>query len=72
MTNKFIRAAEWLTDRYISLMLLVFPLFTGFQGYGDITRSKYLFFLTVTSLWLLALIGLILAARSAPRLENAG
>lgn len=72
MTNKFIRAAEWLTDRYISLMLLVFPLFTGFQGYGNITRSKYLFFLTVTSLWLLALIGLILAARSAPRLENAG
>lgn len=48
--------ARWLTDKYICLMLLVFPLWTGFGGYASITRSKYLFFLTVTLAWLLGLL----------------
>lgn len=38
------KRARWLTDKYICLMLLVFPLWTGFDGYADITRPKFLFF----------------------------
>lgn len=45
-----------ITDIYISTMLLLFPLFTGFSGYGNITFSKYLFFVILTAVWLLALI----------------
>lgn len=45
-----------ITDIYISIMLLVFPLFTGFSGYGNITFSKYLFFVIITGLWFLALL----------------
>lgn len=54
------------TDCFIFLMLLVFPLFTGIIGYDitnekslwgytDITREKSLFFLCLTGLWILTL-----------------
>lgn len=61
MLNK----AEWLTDKYIMLMLLVFPLWTGFEGYASLTVSKYLFFVIATGAWLLGLsIGLVLDRRA--------
>ena len=41
-------------------MLLLFPLFTGFSGYGNITFSKFLFFLISAALWLAAIIALSL------------
>ncbi|MEA4893921.1 MAG: O-antigen ligase family protein [Oscillospiraceae bacterium] len=44
------------TDIYILTMLFIFPLFTGFEGYANITLAKYIFFATVTALWLAALI----------------
>ncbi len=44
------------TDIYIYTMFFLFPLFTGFQGYAEITLSKYIFFVSVTALWLVALI----------------
>ncbi len=43
---------ERATDIYILLMLLIFPVFTGFSGYASITISKYLFFVTTSILWL--------------------
>jgi hypothetical protein len=43
------------TDAYVFLMLLMFPLFTGFRGYAATTVSKYLFFTVVTALWLVVL-----------------
>lgn len=43
------------TEFYIIIMLLIFPLFTGFSGYADLTFSKYIFFVAATGLWLLAL-----------------
>lgn len=46
------RRAEWITDKYILAMLLVFPLFTGFAGYRQITEAKLWFFLAATLLWL--------------------
>ncbi len=49
-----------ITDIYISTMLLLFPLFTGFSGYGNITFSKYLFFVAATGLWIAALIAVSL------------
>ncbi len=52
-----------ITDIYISTMLLLFPLFTGFSGYGNITFSKYIFFVIVTGLYLLALTALSLSGR---------
>lgn len=63
MNERCIHWAEWLTDKYICLMLLVFPLFTGLRGYADITRSKYLFFVLVTVGWLLMAVLCRLAAR---------
>lgn len=44
--------ARLLTDKYIMLMLGVFPLFTGFSGYANITFSKFMFFTIATSVWL--------------------
>lgn len=55
-----------ITDIYISTMLFLFPLFTGFSGYGNITFSKYLFFVTATGIYLLALIVLSLAMKLPP------
>ncbi|MBR5490851.1 MAG: O-antigen ligase family protein [Oscillospiraceae bacterium] len=52
------------TDIYISTMLLLFPLFTGFSGYGNITFSKYLFFIIATALWLCAAVILSVAQKS--------
>lgn len=48
-------AARWLTDKYICVMLLVFPLWTGFDGYVSVTLSKYLFFAVTTGVWLTGL-----------------
>ncbi len=45
----------WLTDKYIWLMLLIFPLWTGFRGYEALTVSKFAFFAAATGLWLAAL-----------------
>ena len=43
------------TDAYIYLMLFLFPLFTGFEGYANVTRSKFLFLAAATVLWLFLL-----------------
>lgn len=56
---------HWATDKYIYLMLTVFPLFTGFWGYTRITLSKYVFLLIATGLWLAALF-FFSALRRAP------
>lgn len=44
-----------ITNIYIITMLLLFPLFTGFSGYSEITFSKYLFFVIATALWIISL-----------------
>ena len=44
------------TDIYVSIMLLIFPLFPGFSGYANITFSKFIFFVCATVLWLAALL----------------
>lgn len=44
------------TDIYISLLLLVYPLFPGFEGYSHITKWKLIFILVLTLLWLTALL----------------
>lgn len=49
--------ASGLTDSYITVMLLVFPLFTGFSGYKNLTLSKYCFFAAATCLWFALLFG---------------
>ena len=48
--------SSWITDKYIYVMLFIFPLFTGFKGYSQITLSKYIFFVLFTSLWLIVLL----------------
>lgn len=60
------KRARWLTDKYICLMLLVFPLWTGFDGYADITRPKFLFFAALTGLWLASLLACALIYRCRP------
>lgn len=49
---------ETATDLYLITLLGVFPLFPGFQGYANITFSKFLFFMTATGFWLAALLAL--------------
>ena len=44
-----------ITNTYISIMLLLFPLFTGFSGYANITFSKFMFFTVCTGVWEIAL-----------------
>lgn len=56
--------SEWLTDKYIFLMLTVFPLWTGFSGYSALTVSKFSFFAAATGLWLVGLaVGSVLERR---------
>ena len=59
------RLSERITDVYLITMLLLFPLFFGFSGYGAVTLSKFVFLLTATGLWLAAL----LVAAALRRLE---
>ena len=69
-----LRAARRLTDIYIIVMLAVFPLFWGTEGYTNITRPKYLFFAAATTAWVAAVavmlvIGLIRGEKYAPRVR---
>jgi O-antigen ligase len=54
IVKKFEFSPEWITDKYIYLMLGIFPLWTGFKGYSAITLSKFLFFAIATGLWVIA------------------
>ena len=45
------RRCEWLTDKYILLLLAVFPLFTGFHGYANLTASKFWLYVGATAVW---------------------
>ena len=40
------------TDIYVFVLLLVYPLFTGMDGYPSITKTKFVFLLSSTILWL--------------------
>jgi len=55
-----------ITDIYIYAMLFLFPLFTGFHGYAEITLSKYLFFVSVTALWLITLFVIAIKGKINP------
>lgn len=33
------KRCEWLTDKYILCLLALFPLFTGFHGYTNLTAT---------------------------------
>ena len=59
--------ARWLTDKYISLMLLVFPLWTGTEGYAAITRGKFLFFAVLSALYLALLLPCAMLDGEKPR-----
>ena len=52
-----------ITDIYISIMFLLFPLFVGFHGYEKITASKFYFFVIATALWLAGLVIISLAQK---------
>lgn len=49
-------APRALTEAYLFVMLTLFPLFTGFSGYANLTLSKFIFFVTTTLLWLAGLV----------------
>ena len=58
-------SASFVTDKYICLMLLVFPLWTGTEGYANITFWKFAFFAAATAVWYALLI--ICAVREGAR-----
>lgn len=49
----FLRRARWVTDKYILVMLGLFPLFCGFRvhAYTAITEAKFYFFAAATAAW---------------------
>lgn len=55
-----------ITDAYLLLMLLVFPLFTGLSGYENLTFSKFVFFIGLTAVWLASLAVLSIRGRRGP------
>lgn len=63
--------ASRVTDKYICLMLLVFPLWTGFDGYAQITRWKFIFFAVTACIWYVLIIFSIFKERSLPRVGAA-
>ncbi len=71
-----VRYARWVTDKYILVMLGLYPLFVGFRAnaYTGITAQKFTFFLIATLVWLAAVLALLAAAAvrrelTAPRLR---
>jgi len=59
-----------ITNIYILLMLFIFPLYTGFSGYTDITFSKYTFFVGATLLWLVGLVALSIIRKDMPKIPR--
>ena len=53
--NKAEKRCEWLTDKYILCLLALFPLFTGFHGYANLTAAKFWLYTGATALWLLGI-----------------
>lgn len=45
------KRCEWLTDKYILCLLALFPLFTGFHGYANLTAAKFWLYTGATALW---------------------
>ena len=58
----WLERARWVTDKYILVMLGLFPVIWGSEGYGNITQTKFWFFLGATGLWLLAVLSLSVTA----------
>ena len=59
MEFPFLERARWVTDKYILVMLGVFPLFVGFHGYNRVTASKFWFCTAATCLWAAAVLVLL-------------
>ena len=57
----FLRSARWVTDKFILVMLGVFPLFCGVRihAYEAITAAKFHFFTIATCVWLAAVVLLL-------------
>ncbi len=62
---RYLDRARWVTDKYILLMLGVFPLFVGIHGYDAVTESKFWFFAAATGAWLAAAAVLLVWGRLA-------
>lgn len=54
--NKAEARCVWLTDKYILCLLALFPLFTGFHGYANLTAAKFWLYTGATAAWLLGLL----------------
>ena len=55
--------ARRVTDIYISALLLILPLWTGLDGYADITGSKFRLYAAMTLIWAVLLIFAVLKGR---------
>lgn len=58
-----------LTSIYISALLLVFPLWTGFEGYADITRAKFALYAALTLAWAAGAVISALIGRVRPKID---
>jgi len=72
----WLKRAEWLTDKFILLMLGLYPLVWGTEGYGNITETKYYVFAGLTGLWaagviVLLVIGMVAGERYWPIIRPA-
>lgn len=56
-----------ITDIYIYALLLIFPLWVGFDGYSNITYWKFTFYAVLTVIWAVLLIFFALREREVDR-----
>ncbi|NLV87187.1 MAG: hypothetical protein GX025_08235 [Clostridiales bacterium] len=61
---------QWITDKYIYLIIFLYPLFLGFRGYAMLTISKFFFFSILTVLWLLSIFVFHLKAKRPFKAEK--
>lgn len=59
MDFPYLERARWVTDKFILLMLGIFPLFVGFHGYNKVTASKFWFFAAATAVWAVTVLVLL-------------
>lgn len=63
---------QWITDKYIYLIIFFYPLFVGFHGYARLTASKFFFFSILTVLWLSSILIFNLRAKKPFKIQTLG
>ena len=70
MSKAKIKRLQCITDIYILLMFLVYPLIVGSQGYLNITKVKFNFFFAATLTYVALMLGIIIFSVCAEKFKS--